>query len=128
MFSKCRMILVAAISLGASGAFAESDVDIEMQHLALNSGCFICHHVQSGSPGPNGMAPIGPAWQDVAEKYRGQNNIQETLVKIVLQGSSPYSSHWKGKVSGLSMPPNAVAIKEDEARKLVGWILALKKK
>lgn len=44
----------------------------------------------------------------------------------MLEGSNPYSSHWKGKVSGLSMPPNAVAITEGNARKLVSWILALK--
>jgi cytochrome c len=43
----------------------------------------------------------------------------------VLEGSNPYSSHWKGKVSGLSMPPNAVAITEGNARLLVNWILAL---
>jgi cytochrome c len=127
MFSKCRIVLVAALSLSATAALAESEMDIEMKHLALNSGCFICHHVESGSPGPNGMAPIGPAWQDVAAKYRGQN-VQDTLVKTVMQGSNPYGSHWKGKVSGLAMPPNAVAIKEEDARKLVSWILSLAKK
>jgi cytochrome c len=42
-----------------------------------------------------------------------------------MKGSNPYESHWKGKVSGLAMPPNAVAIKEADAKKLVGWILAL---
>jgi cytochrome c len=46
----------------------------------------------------------------------------------VLKGSNPYDSHWKGKASGLAMPPNAVAIKEAEAKKLVGWILQLQPK
>ena len=44
-----------------------------------------------------------------------------------MSGSNPYESHWKGKVSGLAMPPNAVAIKEAEAKQLVRWILALQK-
>jgi cytochrome c len=43
----------------------------------------------------------------------------------VLKGSSPYESHWKGQASGLAMPPNTVAIKDADARELVGWILAL---
>jgi len=45
-----------------------------------------------------------------------------------MTGSNPYASHWKGKVSGLAMPPNEVAISEGDARKLVGWILTLDKK
>ena len=52
-------------------------------------------------------------------------SVAEFLTRIVLEGSNPYSSHWKGKVSGLSMPPNAVAITEGNARLLVNWILAL---
>jgi hypothetical protein len=42
-----------------------------------------------------------------------------------MKGSNPYDSHWKGQASGLAMPPNAVAIKEADAKRLVGWILAL---
>ncbi len=49
----------------------------------------------------------------------------DALTLTVMKGSNPYESHWKGKVSGLAMPPNAVAIKEADAKKLVGWILAL---
>jgi cytochrome c len=98
-----------------------------MKALALNSGCFICHHIETGSKGPNGMAPIGPNWEDVALKYQGQAGVADTLTQAVIQGSNPYTSHWNGKVSGLAMPPNAVAIKETDARKLVNWILSLKK-
>ncbi len=75
--------------------------------------------------GPDGMKPIGPAWTDVAKQYKGKPGATEFLTRVVLEGSNPYSSHWKGKVSGLSMPPNAVAITEGNARKLVNWILAL---
>ncbi|MDE2454564.1 MAG: cytochrome C552, partial [Burkholderiales bacterium] len=62
---------------------------------------------------------------DVAAKYRGQADAVNTLTLTVMRGSNPYESHWKGKVSGLAMPPNAVAITEPDARKLVSWILAL---
>ena len=50
---------------------------------------------------------------------------QKQLTATVLAGSNPYESHWKGKVSGLAMPPNKVAITEADAGKLVSWILAM---
>ena len=71
------------------------------------------------------MKPIGPAWSDVAKQYKGKPGATEFLTRVVLEGSNPYSSHWKDTVSGLSMPPNAVAITEGNPRKLVNWILAL---
>lgn len=43
----------------------------------------------------------------------------------MVNGSNPYASHWKGKVSGLAMPPNAVAVTQAQAHELVRWILAL---
>ena len=59
------------------------------------------------------------------QQYRGKPTASQFLTRVVLEGSSPYNSHWKDKVSGLSMPPNAVAITEGNARQLVSWILAL---
>lgn len=105
---------------------AQSAKDKEMTQLASKSGCFTCHSVEPGKPGPEGLPPIGPAWKDVAARYSGQKDAKDKLVRLVLEGSNPYGSHWKGKVSGLAMPPNAVAITEPDAKKLVSWILALK--
>ncbi len=119
--------LVTALACGLLSPLAMADAkqDTEMLKLATTSGCMTCHSVESGKPGPNGMQPIGPAWSDVAKQYKGKPGASEFLTRVVLEGSNPYSSHWKGKVSGLSMPPNAVAITEGNARKLVNWILAL---
>lgn len=116
--------LACALAALPMGAMANDDA---MLKLANTSGCMTCHHVEPGSKGPDGMAPIGPAWRDVATKYAGVKGATDTLTHIVLTGSNPYASHWKGKVSGLAMPPNEVAIKEADARKLVTWILALNK-
>jgi cytochrome c len=69
--------------------------------------------------------PIGPAWGDVAIRYRGVAGAADQLTRTVLAGSNPYASHWKGKANGLAMPPNAVAISEADARQLVTWILGL---
>lgn len=126
---KIRSILpVAALVLATGSAFAADPAnDAAMKKLAATSGCLTCHSIESGKSGPEGMAPIGPAWEDVGKQYAGKPGATEFLTRIVLEGSSPYSSHWKGKVSGLAMPPNAVAITEGNARLLVSWILALGK-
>jgi len=116
----------ACALLLAFGAAAVQAADDPMLKLASTSGCLTCHHVDPGAKGPDGLAPIGPAWRDVAAKYRGVSGAADTLTRTVMLGSSPYASHWKGKVSGLAMPPNAVAISEADARRLVEWILALK--
>ena len=117
--------LAAAIALLASGAaLADKAKDDAMLALATKSGCMTCHHIEPGAKGPDGLPPIGPAWKDVSAKYKGQKGADAKLTQTVLAGSNPYESHWKGKVSGLAMPPNAVAIKEADAKKLVKWILA----
>lgn len=114
-----------ASSLLSPLARADAKNDADMKKLAAASGCMTCHGIETGKPGPDGLKPIGPAWSDVAKQYKGKPGASEFLTRVVLEGSNPYSSHWKGKVSGLSMPPNAVAITEGNARLLVNWILAL---
>ena len=118
-----NLLLAALLSAGMAQAALASDA--EMVKLATQAGCMTCHHIEPGSKGPDGMAPIGPAWRDVSAKYKGQKDATAKLTHIVMTGSNPYDSHWKGKVSGLAMPPNAVAIKEAEAKKLVQWIVGL---
>ncbi len=116
---------LAVLLCAAGAAHAANDQDTAMVQLATRSGCMACHHIDSGAKGPEGLPPVGPAWREVAAKYQGKPGALEQLTHTVLQGSNPYQSHWKGKASGLAMPPNAVAIPEPDARTLVGWILAL---
>jgi cytochrome c len=117
--------LACLATMVSTSALAASAKDDAMMKLATQSGCLTCHHIEPGATGPDGMAPIGPAWKDVSAKYKGDKKALATLTHTVMTGSNPYSSHWKGKVSGLAMPPNEVAIKEADARKLVSWILQL---
>jgi len=123
---KPGLVALAVITLGlpiASGA-----ADDPMLKLAMASGCFTCHSIEPGAKGPDGLAPIGPAWREVASRYAGVKGATESLTRTVMTGSNPYASHWKGKVSGLAMPPNEVVISEADARKLVEWILSMNKK
>lgn len=118
--------LAAVAALAAAALPAQADKnDDAMLALAAKSGCTACHQVDPGAKGPDGMAPVGPAWRDVAAKYKGKKGAADELVHVVMTGSNPYESHWKGKVSGLAMPPNKVAISEADAKKLVNWILSL---
>ena len=120
------LLLAMPLALGLAGAaWADDKAADPMLKLATASGCMTCHQIEPGGKGPDGLPPIGPAWKDVALKYKGQQNAAEQLTKTVQAGSNPYESHWKGKVSGLAMPPNKVAISEADTRKLVGWILKL---
>jgi cytochrome c len=125
MFRHRKLAALLLCSLLTPLAIADAKKDGEMKKMALSSGCMTCHGIETSKPGPDGMKPIGPAWSEVARQYKGKPGASEFLTRVVLEGSNPYSSHWKDKVSGLSMPPNAVAITEGNARQLVNWILAL---
>lgn len=120
-----RNTLILVSALLATTAWAGPADDAAAIQLATNAGCMTCHHIEPGAKGPGGLPPIGPAWRDVAAKYKSVKGAQQQLTATVMAGSSPYESHWKGKVSGLSMPPNKVAITEVDAAKLVSWILSL---
>ena len=121
----CPTLAALLLALAAALPAQAADKDDANLKLANRSGCMTCHHIEPGAKGPDGMAPIGPAWREVAAKYQGQKGAQDKLTQTVMAGSNPYESHWKGKVSGLAMPPNAVAIKPADAKKLVHWILSL---
>ena len=123
---KSMLCSLAGLTIAAAPAWAApAAVDDAMLKLATGSGCMTCHHIDAGAKGPQGLAPIGPAWRDVAAKYKGVKGAADQLTHTVMTGSNPYASHWKGKASGLAMPPNEVAIKEADARALVDWILKL---
>lgn len=113
-----------SLALGSSTAFADASTDAAMLKLAGSSGCTVCHSVEPAKSA-DGRTPVGPPWRDVAARYYGVKDAQKQLVQIVMKGSNPYDSHWKGKAAGLAMPPNAVAINEADANKLVGWILSM---
>jgi cytochrome c len=115
----------SGLVIAMAAATSASADDGAMLKLASSSGCLTCHHIEAGAKGPDGLAPVGPAWRDVAVKYQGKQGAADELTRTVMTGSNPYASHWKGKVSGLAMPPNEVAISQADARQLVGWILAL---
>jgi cytochrome c len=121
-----RKLILAAAILGASPLALADAKEYAMRHLASKSGCFICHGIELDAKGPDGLKPVGPPWKAVAERYRGDKSAVKRLTAEVMGGTSPYARHWKEETSGVAMPPNGMAIREDDAQKLVEWILGIK--
>lgn len=121
-----QTLLALTLALSTSLACAQQDTVAEQaKKIAAGAGCFTCHSIPH-QDSKDGSLPIGPAWQDVAKQYAGKPGAAEFLTRVVLEGSNPYSSHWKNKAAGIAMPPNTVAISESDTRKVVYWILSLK--
>ncbi len=120
-----QLIITAALAAAAQNACADAANDEKMKKLAAYAGCLTCHTIEHAEK-PDGTKPVGPAWKDVAAQYRSKPGATEFLTRVVQEGSNPYSSHWKNQVSGIAMPPNAVAISASDTRQIVSWILSLK--
>ena len=100
-----KLFAVAAIAglLGSTAAFADAGAD-----LAKAKNCLACHAVDKKL--------VGPAYKDVAAKYKGDKKAAEALAATIKAGGS-------GKWGPVPMPPNNVT--DDEAKKLAGWVLSL---
>lgn len=125
---KTALALLAAAAMGCDLAIGADESREAMLRIAGQAGCLVCHAVEAGGTGPAGLKPVGPAWADVAQRYRGDPAAPARLVGEVMSGTSLYDRHWKDKASGVAMPPNAVAISEADAKRLVAWILGLASK
>lgn len=85
--------------------------DADGRALAQKSGCFTCHLIEKKL--------VGPAWNDVAAKYRGQKDAEAKLEAKVAKGGS-------GVWGAVPMPPNAPRVNENDIKALVHFILSLK--
>lgn len=99
-------LLPPAQSAHASGSLADDEAMIE---LAWESGCFNCHDVDE--------RVRGPAWRDVARRYRDDPEAFERLVATVISGGS-------GNWGDDAMTANR-RVPEADVRALVRWLLAL---
>jgi cytochrome c len=98
----------------APAAAAKPDAPLDLKAgLALmqKDGCSACHGVDKKI--------VGPAYQDVAAKYKGDGAALAKLTQKVKAGGS-------GVWGPIPMPPNA-QVPDADLRVLVSWILALKK-
>lgn len=94
--------MAATLATLSSGAYADAD-------LAKKKNCMACHATDKKL--------IGPAYKDVAAKYKDDASAFPTLVEHVRKGSS-------GIWGPIPMPANP-QVSEEEAETLVKWILTL---
>ena len=99
-------VLAAASLLVASAALAD-----ELEDMMKKNGCNACHSEDK--------KVIGPAYKDVAAKYKGDAGAVAKLTEKVKKGGS-------GVWGPVPMPPNA-QVSDADAKKMVELILALKK-
>ena len=105
-----KFLVAIAASAGfllACSAHAAPDA-AKAKALAQGKNCFACHTVDKKL--------VGPAFQEVAKKYKGSADAEAALIKKVINGGG-------GVWGTIPMPPNPV--KEDEAKTLVEWVLSL---
>jgi len=104
MNAKWLIAPVAAAALFVSGQ-ASADLD-----LAKKSGCLACHGIEKKI--------VGPAWKDVAAKYKGDAGARDLLIGKVKKGG-------KGTWGPAPMPPYSPRVSDANIEKLVDFIIGL---
>jgi cytochrome c len=100
--------ITAAILLMAGQAQAADAAAAKA--LAQKSGCLACHSVDA--------KVLGPAYKDVAAKYKGDKSAEGKLIDKVKKGGS-------GVWGNIPMPANSPQVKDEDIKTIVEWILAL---
>jgi cytochrome c len=98
-------VLTLALALAGTALALPAQAD---EALAKKHNCLACHQVDK--------KVIGPAYRDIAKKYKGQN-VAAQLEQKVKKGSV-------GTWGQIPMPPNA-AVPDGDIKKLVDWILKM---
>lgn len=97
------VLIAAAAALALSAGAASAD-----QALAQKYACMSCHQVAK--------KVVGPAFKDVAAKYKGDAKAADHLVGVIKKGG-------KGNWGQVPMPPHP-QVSDADAKKLVEWVLA----
>ncbi len=99
--------LDCCILAGFVAALASPAAWSDAAKLAQEKGCLGCHAVDK--------KVVGPAYKDVAAKYKGQAEAVDKLAQKIKEGGS-------GNWGSVPMPPNAVT--DEEAKTLAEWVLS----
>jgi len=103
-----RKFAVAAL-VAACGMLTIAAPALASEQLAKDRNCLACHATDKKL--------VGPAYKDIAAKYKADKNAQATLVKKVREGGV-------GAWGQIPMPANP-QVNEQEAQTLVKWILSM---
>ncbi len=106
---KIKILAITGLLIAGSVVAAPAADRAAMLELADRSRCLSCHDVDE--------TVRGPAWRDVAKRYRGQPEVEERLVTKVYEGG--------GGVWGDDTMSSNKRAGLDNIRILVRWILTL---
>ncbi len=101
--------IAAAALMGACGLLTIAGPASASADLAKQKNCLACHALDKKL--------VGPAYKDIAAKYKADKNAQATMVKKVREGGV-------GVWGQIPMPANP-QVNEQEAQALVKWILSM---
>ena len=101
-----KAIYVALMAIAGVAVAGQAAAD---EALAKAKNCMTCHAIDKKL--------VGPAYKDVAAKYKGQGDAVAKLAAKIKAGG-------KGAWGEIPMPPNNVT--DDEAKKLATWVLSAK--
>ena len=104
------MKLLASLLTGTALTLVALSPALANQELAQKKACLACHSVEKKI--------VGPAFLDVAKKYKGQKDAEAKLAQKVIKGG--------GGVWGTMAMPANTQVTEAEAKQLVKWVLSLK--
>lgn len=96
------------VAMMAAGIAMAGQVQAD-EALAKAKNCMACHQIDK--------KVVGPAYKEVAAKYKGDKGAVDKLAAKVKTGGS-------GVWGPTPMPPNNIT--DDEAKKLVTWVLSQK--
>ncbi|HRH14964.1 MAG TPA: c-type cytochrome [Azonexus sp.] len=102
------MKAVYVAMMAAAGIVMAGQVQAD-EALAKSKNCMACHAIDKKL--------VGPAYKDVAAKYKGDAKAQAMLAEKIKAGG-------KGVWGQIPMPPNNVT--PEEASKLAAWVLSQK--
>jgi cytochrome c len=102
---------VAASLILLAPAAQAADADAA-QALARQNNCFRCHGVDKGKD--------GPAWKDVAAKYKGKADAQQRLFTHLTTGEKAKFADGHEEEHKIIKSPDAAKTKN-----LIDWILSL---
>lgn len=101
---------VTVVSVQAPAAMGKD----EGLALAQQSGCLACHSIEK--------KVVGPAWQDVAARYKGNAGARDELIAKVKAGGK---GNWTEVTGGVPMPPYSPRVSDDNIAALVDFVLSL---
>lgn len=102
---------VAASLLVLAPAAQAADADAA-QALARQNNCFRCHSVEK--------AKDGPAWKDVAAKYKGKPDAEQRLITHITSGEKAKFPDGHEEEHKIIKSPSP-----EKTKNLVDWILSL---